>query len=559
MTLPRFFLAIVWLSSLCFSIQISAAQLVDKLPSQLVGNWEICIDYQEKNTECFSQTSPLIDKSLSGDVRQFTYQKQFIVSSDLQASTLGLWLDVIDDADEVRINGRLIGKTGNFPPQFESGFRYKRLYLIPSVFLKYNQFNQLEIKTFSSVNLPGLSDKPVVVGDYFRMSHIQQELDYTYVVCISILVFLSFLQVFYYFMVKSTNETIYLSLSLISFALIAFIRSAAPVHIGLNLSAVYKVEIFILSFASIALSLFSLRFFELRVRLRYVVASSVIAVTGMVSILYPNPVSARFVSEISYFVIGISSGFMLVSAIIFSQLKKRKYVLTMGLLFSTISAALAYDAFSQARALLNLPLPILPFILPIAVTMASVGMTFTITHRYWQKFKGATYHHLTQTLLRPAFFQRLTEEMNRSQVYKQDMLFAIINIEELKNIGASYGQIATDKMLKTVSEQIISLLEPTDLVCFYNEDEFCISTNVGSAKHAENQLRNIHRALANTQQVINKQTEIYISSKIAGVLYNPDRHLSISQLLQDANYGLAKIKNDNDKDFMLINQPTITA
>lgn len=544
---------------LLFSSTINAAQLVDKIPALLKGSWTTCIDYQEQNTECSVQSSPLITKKISGDVKHFIYRKEFIVSSDLQQSTLAIWLNIVDDADEVRINNHLIGKTGNFPPQYESGFRYKRLYLIPSVYIKYNQFNQLEIKTFSSVNLPGLSDKPVIIDDYFKMSHYQQELDYAYIICISILLLLSLILVFYYFMMKGTNDPIYLSFSLISFALIAFIRSDAPMQIGLNLSSVFKVEMFVLSFASIALSLFSLKFFELRIRPRYIIACTIIAITGMISILYPNPLYARYISEISYFIIGVSSSFMLISAIVFSLLKRRKYVTTMGLLFATISLALAYDTFSQARAFLNLPLPLLPFLLPLTVTIAGVAITLTITHGYWQKFRAATFDHLTQTLLRPAFFQRLTEEMNRSQAYKLNTLFAIINIEEIKNIGVSYGQIASDKMLKTVSNKITDLLEPTDLVCLYNDDEFCITTAVESTKHAEIQLKNIHRELANTQQIINKTTEIYISTKIAGIIYNPDRHLSISQLLQDANYGLAKIKTESDKDYLLLSQANLSS
>jgi diguanylate cyclase (GGDEF)-like protein len=535
-----------------------SAQLVDKIPSNLVGSWNVCIDYLKMNTECFVQPSPAITKNLAGEVKQFIYRKEFIISSDLQASTLGIWLNVVDDADEVRINGRLVGKTGHFPPQFESGFRYKRLYLIPSVYLKYNQFNQLEIKTFSSVNLPGLSEKPVVLDDFFKMSHYQQEMDYTYVICIVALLILSLIQVFNYFLVKSSNETIFLSMSLIAFAFISFIRSDAPLHIGLNLSSVFKVEMFVLSFATISLSLFALRFFELRFRLRHIIASSFIAIIGMLSILYPNPINARYVSEVGYFIIAINTGFMLVGTIIFSFLKNRKYVSQMAALFTIIILALAYDTISQAKALVTLSLPILPFILPLMVTLASIVITLIITHRYWQNFRGATYDHLTQTLLRPAFFQRLTDEMNRSQAYKLDLLFAIINIEELKNIGASYGQLTSDKMLKAVSKNITQLLDSADLICLFNEDEFCIAAQVESAKHAENHLRNIHRVLANTQLVVNEDTEIYISSKIAGILYNPDQHLSISQLLQDANYGLAKLQSESNKNYVLLDQVTLS-
>jgi len=538
---------------------VFAAQLVDSIPTILTENWSICTHFEKKTTSCEIKSTPETTKQRYDQVRQYVYRKDFIVSSELQQSTLGLWLDMIDDVDEVRLNNKLIGKTGSFPPQFQSGFRHKRLYLIPSIYIKFNQFNHLEVKTFSSVNQPGLGRKPIIIGDYFDIVHQQQEMDYTYIICISILLLLTVFQMFYYFMVQGSNETIYLSWALLSFALVAFIRSNIPLHIGLNLSSVFKVEMFILSFSFIALSFFALRFFELTFRRRYVITSVIVAILGMISILYPNPLHARYLSEISYLIIAILSIFLLTNTLIFSIQKRKKYVLVMGVFFVGISLAVSFDALSQTKALFDWQLAIAPFILPVTTAITGTGMALTITHKYWHIFKGATYDHLTQTLLRPAFFQRLTEEMHRCQVDKSNLMLAVINLEEIKNIGLSYGQIAKNKMLISVSEKITKLLAISDLVCHCNDDEFCFTTIVESHKQAENQLRLIHRALVNTQQIIDKDTEIYVNAKMAGVLYNPDRHLSISQLLQDANYGLAKVKSQKNQDFMLLDPPSNTA
>ena len=534
-----------------------SAQLIDSIPTELTQNWRVCINYETRAAVCETKVTPAIQQEIKEAVRSFVYKKDFIISSQLQRTTLGIWLNVVDDVDEVKINGKLVGKLGHFPPQYESAFRHKRLYVIPSIYLNYNQFNHLEIKTFSSINQPGLGKKPILLGEYFQIAQYQQELDYIYLICVVVLLLLTLFQMFYYFMIKGSNETIFLSMSLVSFAVIAFLRSDAPLHIGLNLSAAFKVEFFMLSFSFIALSLFALRFFELRLRHRYIIASVIAGIPGILAILYPNPLHIRYIFETGYIVMGTAEIFMLISIIIFSIQKKRKYSSAMAALLGSICLGICFDAFSQTKAIFNWQLPILPFFLPFVVASASIGMALTITHKYWQVFKGATYDNLTGTLLRPAFFQRLTDEMHRCQIDKSGLMLAVINMEEVKDIGVSYGRIARNKTLTLVSEKIVSSLEPSDLVCHFNDDEFCISTNIESKQQAENQLRNLHRALLNTQQLIGKDTEFYVSSKIAGVIYNPDRHLSISQLIQDANFGLSKLESEGNGEFILIDNPVI--
>lgn len=550
-----FSILLVVLLSLSTVPLLQAAQLIDRIPVELQDNWTVCVNYEARQANCKNQTSPVVEIPSAEIVREFIYKKDFIVSSDLQQSTLSIWLDEIDDVDEVRINNRLIGGIGHFPPQFQSGFRYKRLYLIPSIYIKFNQFNQLEIKTFSSINRPGISSNPIIIGDYFEMIKQQQQVKNSYISVIAVLLLLVLFLVSYFLMTRNGYETIFLALALIFFAIVTFIRSDTPVIIGLNLSAVFKVEAFFLCSAFIALSLFAIRFFDLHANRRYITGCVIIGIPGVISILYPNPLHARYISEISSLITCTISILIFADVITNSLKKKKKYVVHIAVFLASICIAYCLDSLSQSRAIFNLPIQISSLALPITIAISAIGISLTLNHKFWQVFKGVTFDHLTQTLLRPAFFQRLTEEMHRSQIDRSNLLLVVINLQEVKDIESSYGQIARNKMLVSVSQKLVELLDPADLICHFNDDEFCITTHVESEQLAENKLKNIHRELVSNQQIIGKDTEFYVSAKIAGIIYNPDRHLSISQLLQDVNYGLAKVKTKNNSDFLLLNHP----
>ena len=184
----KIFLYAAWLvlANVILNTQVNATQIVDKLPVELKGSWSRCIYFESSNPICTNASTTRIDEAISKPVNQFIYKTDFIINSELQTFTVGIWLDVVDDVDEVRVNSYLVGSIGQFPPYFQSGFRYKRLYLIPTVIMKFNQLNHLEIKTFSSVNKAGLNSHPIVLGNYFEFSHKQKQ-DYIYVFCISTL------------------------------------------------------------------------------------------------------------------------------------------------------------------------------------------------------------------------------------------------------------------------------------------------------------------------------------------------------------------------------------
>jgi Glycosyl hydrolases family 2, sugar binding domain/Beta-galactosidase second all-beta domain len=64
----------------------------------------------------------------------------------------GLYLELgqIDDVDEVYLNGKLIGASGRFPPDYATAYNQQRRYHIPASYLRKGQDNTIAIRVFDA-------------------------------------------------------------------------------------------------------------------------------------------------------------------------------------------------------------------------------------------------------------------------------------------------------------------------------------------------------------------------------------------------------------------------
>lgn len=70
-----------------------------------------------------------------------------------------LYLGTIDDADEVYFNGKLIGKTGKFPPVFEGHYDRIRNYSVNPNVVKWGQKNRIAVRVYDGNGDGGLTGK----------------------------------------------------------------------------------------------------------------------------------------------------------------------------------------------------------------------------------------------------------------------------------------------------------------------------------------------------------------------------------------------------------------
>jgi len=93
------------------------------------------------------------------------YRKSFKLG-DIQSNTIiYLMLGNIDDADVVYLNGKVVGKSGGFPPYFETAYNKERKYVIPAGYLKEGAENIVAVRVYDSYLEGGIVSGPA--GIYF--------------------------------------------------------------------------------------------------------------------------------------------------------------------------------------------------------------------------------------------------------------------------------------------------------------------------------------------------------------------------------------------------------
>jgi hypothetical protein len=88
------------------------------------------------------------------------YRKTFTTEDIPSNTTIYLMLGRIDDVDVVYLNGKEIGKSGMFPPDYETAYDRTRKYNISDSYLKENAENVIAIKVYDSYGDGGIVDGP---------------------------------------------------------------------------------------------------------------------------------------------------------------------------------------------------------------------------------------------------------------------------------------------------------------------------------------------------------------------------------------------------------------
>lgn len=95
-----------------------------------------------------------------------------------------------------------------------------------------------------------------------------------------------------------------------------------------------------------------------------------------------------------------------------------------------------------------------------------------------QALDKARRHSLTDELTglpnHAAFLRQLDAEIGRARRYGFSLALALIDIDDMKNMNARYGQTAGDTVLHTYAHEIMSQFRGYDLVARYGGDEFVV-------------------------------------------------------------------------------------
>ncbi len=127
-------------------------QLVD-----LSGEWKFSVGdnpnwadavFNDNNWERIAVPSSWENQGFHGYDGYAWYRNTFDVPGKYRNSIIYLFLGFIDDVDQVFINGKQVGYSGSFPPQYRTAYDISRRYPVPSEVLNFDKKNTIAIRVY---------------------------------------------------------------------------------------------------------------------------------------------------------------------------------------------------------------------------------------------------------------------------------------------------------------------------------------------------------------------------------------------------------------------------
>lgn len=152
-------------------VSFIAAQEWERI-SNLKGYWKFTIGddpewslpgYNDKDWDEIFVPSPWENQGFGGYNGYAWYRTKVLIPKSAEGSSVNLKLGYIDDVDEVYFNGKLVGRTGDFPPVFYTAYDRFRSYTVPSSYINFGKENTIAVRVYDAQIEGGIVSGEVAV------------------------------------------------------------------------------------------------------------------------------------------------------------------------------------------------------------------------------------------------------------------------------------------------------------------------------------------------------------------------------------------------------------
>jgi diguanylate cyclase (GGDEF)-like protein len=521
---------------------------------ELSKGWKFCpVDSYQDGMDisllnCYDIDLPIGWESVIPDYDGFgLLYNRFYMPQSFANETLAFYTSPIRDADKVFINDRLIGATGEFPPNYEKAVFYSRLYSIPLNTLAFDDYNLIKIWVYNGARPGGIINGYPKIGNFETLIHRQYSKNYiTLAFMIFLLVFSLFNFINLVFNFKS-SENLYYGLFLLAWALYLFSSSdlVLETSISLNLLFRFNVLLFFVIFSTFLLFIYG--FFKQTI-------PTVVKATIIISLLFiPVTVLLPQLKHLYYLVSTVEvlalPILLYTIALLFRVTKERlpyarimSFVLILYILFGFAEIVLDYVTANEASKYS----PLGPWVLLVV----SLVLTFIVGHKNMAYYRKATFDGLTGVLRFENFAERLMNLIHVSIKQNKTVALLMVDLDNFKQINDQYGHIQGDKVLVSVSYTMSNELDDDDLLARYGGDEFCIALMMDSTSDIKLFVAALHKKLQGLKLNVNDEA-IDISVTIGASIIDIQQNMAPPEaLVKKADDLLIKAKNHNKGQVM---------
>jgi diguanylate cyclase (GGDEF)-like protein len=179
-------------------------------------------------------------------------------------------------------------------------------------------------------------------------------------------------------------------------------------------------------------------------------------------------------------------------------------------------------------------------------THAAVVLERNVFYNKTEELKKLTItDHLTGLLNRRYLYERLKDELARSERYGHYLSLLMLDLDGFKYCNDTYGHLFGDRILKVIAETLLNTVRSMDIVARYGGDEFMIilpETTESLAKDIAERLRN---SVANKVVLPDGAagTGSHTLTTSIGIVCYPDHGGTLEMLLERVDIALYRAKD----------------
>ena len=506
--------------------------------SSLAGEWKFCPmqSYQpalEPALEsCHAINIPGEWEAAVPDYNGFGFlTREFRINQNIETNLFGFAVSRLRDADKTFINGHLIGETGEFPPNFQKGVLYSRLYQIPNKFLNFDGINRISIWIYNDARPGGMTQGVPVIGDYYKLLQKRTSENYQILTFIVMLIIFAMFHLIHSYFHKYSKDYLIFALFTATWAIYLFTFGEFGRLTGLSLNTLFRlnVALFFANFYLFPVFIFAFFGQKLGIYIKSILYFSLAMIP--VCFILPEPGMLYWPLEVIE-LLTIPILIILARFLYLCVKKKLPYAKPF------VALTFVYAIFGSLDILIDITnINILDnewLFGPWALVIFSFMLTVLIAHKTFHYYQDSIIDGLTSALRRDEFASRLDNEIIRAERENHYVLVVMIDMDNFKAINDSYGHTQGDQVLIQVTQALKSELRLFDHVGRYGGDEFCVCATFKKQSESKAFVKRLHENICSLYFNAKGQ-KISISSTFGAVVKSPNTTKTASELIEQAD------------------------
>ncbi|MFI5167739.1 MAG: diguanylate cyclase domain-containing protein [Thermoanaerobaculales bacterium] len=515
--------------------QVPPPIIVNRLPASLAGEWLFRVGHdpafaspfrEVRNWQRIHVPGSWEKQGWPGYDGHAWYRESLFISSELEGADFGLDLGRIGDVDEVFLNGRKVGATGSFPPQYDKATLARRFYLVPRETLRFGQYNELAIHVYNDSRFGGLLGPSPQIDAYQAILGREVLRDVGAYCLATLLLTLATFQLVLFFAQRDALEHLGFAGFLAAVALMFLTFTHWGPSMLLGHSATFRINVTSLL---LAVALFPAVPFRLARRRQPVAlfgAETLLALGAVFALVW------RDEADLYLWIFAAEATILLAIAMTLrlglTVLRRRRPWGTALLVSSSVLSLLAFvDILCDLGLLPRFRFLVGEMLTPIGLVPFALSFSNALAFSWVERRWGEPLDPATGLMSRDRFVDRLNSEMQRWRGGAPSVAVALLRI------GVSEAEGDRERPAASAVMHMRKALRQIDLLARYDPDTFILLLADTEERAAMSILERLRRSVA---EHVGGVSHVRTTAGVAQ--YRPGRHLAAEELLQEAEAAL---------------------